>query len=639
MLFAQTARGIPRAAAALAVPFRESADMKSKYLEFRQDPQAFARKALVRGKTALPNYFPILVWLPKYEVDKIRFDLIGGLTVWGMTVPTALAYAVMAGVPAQAGLYAAMAALFAYTIFGTSRHMKVTASSTMAIMSASVVATLAGGDPVAFAQLTAMLALIIGVMLLVAGIIRLGFIADFLSKPVVTGFVFGLALVIAVGQAPKLFGVPSSSGNFFEQAWSLLANLDQTNPYTLAISIFSIVLLILIKKFLPKIPSGLVVLAVSILVTTALDLAAKGVSIVGEIPTGLPEFGFPQVDLAAIPFLIAGAAGIVFLAVGESLGTARAYASKYHYPIDQDQELIALGAANFATSISQGFAVDASLSTTATSENSGARTQLSSLVTSGMLLLTILFLAPLFTNLPNAVLGALVITSVTGLLDLTDFRRYWHARRTDLIIAVTALIGVITTDVLTGMMLAVLLSVIMVIYRASRPYIAILGRLPGARGTYGDIGRHPENTTIPGLVIFRLDAPLYFFNSSVADKQIRDYVKKTVPPPQAILIDLGASADLDIVSSDMLNELVGDMRADGIEVLFSQVRGAVRDRLRKTGAMDTIGENSIFLSVDAAVEEFSARHPESLSVELLELDEPTAAQESEAAKAPDSNNQ
>lgn len=184
-----------------------------------------------------------------------------------------------------------------------------------------------------------------------------------------------------------------------------------------------------------------------------------------------------------------------------------------------------------------------------------------------------------------------------------------------------------------------LLSVIMVIYRASRPYIAILGKLPGARGTYGDIGRHPENVTIPGLVIFRLDAPLYFFNSSVADKQIRDNVKKMVPPPQAILIDLGASADLDIVSSDMLNELVGDLRADGIEVLFCQVRGAVRDRLRKTGAMDTIGENSIFLSVDAAVEEFSARHPQSVSADPPELDEPAAAQVTEATQAPDSNNQ
>ncbi len=585
--------------------------MKDTFQKWRADPQAMGRASLLRAKTAIPRYIPIVAWLPKYERGSLPVDLIGGLTVWGTSVPTALAYASLAGVPAQAGLYTAMMALLAYAIFGTSRHLKVTASSTMAVMSAAVVAPLAAGDAATYAELSAMLALVIGVMLLLAGAIRLGFIADFLSKPIVTGFVFGLALVIMIGQAPKLFGVPGGSGNFFQQATLLIMNLDETNPYTLAISIASFALVFALRRWVPKIPAGLVLLVVSILVTTYLNLSEKGVSIVGPIPTGLPQFGLPQASLSDITFLIAGGAGMVFLAVGESLGTARAYAAKYKYHLDADQELLALGASNLATSISQGFAVDASLSTTATAENAGAKTQLSSLVTSGMLLLTVLLLAPFFTNLPNAVLGVLVIISVLGLLDVSEFRRYWNGKRTDFAVAVTALIGVITSDVLTGLIIAVLLALVMVIYRASRPYIAILGKVPGMRGAYGDIGRHPENETIPRLIIFRMDAPMFYFNANVADKQIRERVNKSEPRPIAILIDLAASGDLDIVSADMLRDLVKDFRDENIEVLFCQVRGAVRDRLRRNGVMEAIGEERVFLSVDAAVKDFSERYPPS----------------------------
>lgn len=581
---------------------------KARLSRWRSNPAGLADTVLVRTKHAIPRYVPIVEWLPHYDRGLLQPDLIGGLTVWGTTVPTALAYAGLAGLPVQAGLYTAMMALAAYAIFGTTRHLKVTASSTMAIMSAALIAPLAAGDAATFAVLSAALAMVIGVMLVIAGVIRLGFIADFLSKPIVTGFVFGLALTIAVGQAPKLFGVPGGSGNFFEQLWSLLMNLPETNPYTLAISIMSFALIFVLRQRVPKIPAGLVVLVFGILVTDYFNLADKGVSVIGTIPTGLPQFGIPRVSLSQLTFLLAGAAGMVFLAVGESLGTARSYAAKYRYHIDPDQELIALGAANLAASVSQGFALDASLSTTATAENAGARTQLSSLVTSGMLLLTVLFLAPFFTNLPNAVLATLVIVSVIGLLDVSEFQRYYRGRRTDFVIAMAALLGVIFSDVQTGLLIAVLLALVMVIYRASRPYIAILGKVPGVAGGYGDVARHSTNTTIPGLIIFRMEAPLFYFNASVADKQIRDQVSKSKPPPKAILIDLSASGDLDIVSTDMLRDLVKDMGEAGVEVLFCQVRGKVRDRLRQTGVMEHIGEGHVFISVDAAVHDFTERY-------------------------------
>jgi SulP family sulfate permease len=556
----------------------------------------------------LGRYAPIAAWLPAYARDYLRSDLISGITVWGVMVPVAMAYAQMAGVPPENGLYAAFAALLAYAIFGTSRHLKVTASSTMAAMSAAVVAAIAGGDPDRYLQLTAALALTVGVLLLLAGIARLGFISDFLSKSVVTGFVFGLAITIAVGQLPKLFGVPAASGDAFQQLAGLIAELDQTNPWTLVLGAGALALIFLIKRFFPRIPAGLVALVVGILAVTVFDLDQYGVSIVGAIPTGLPTPGLPSISLTDIPYLITGALGIVFLAVGESLGSARAFAVKYRYEINPDQELIALGAANLSAGLFQGFTVDASLSSTATADEAGAHTQLSSIVTAALIIITVMVLAPLFHNLPNAVLGAIVIASVIGLMNVPELRRYYTSNRVDFVLAMVALLGVITTDVLTGLLIAVFLSLIIILYRASRPYLAVLGKVPGQEAAYGDLARHPENLSVPGLLIVRLDAPLYFLNANVARSQLLDLISSTQPAPLAVLFDLGASADLDIASLDMLKNLVVELDEIGIDVLLAQVRGSVRDRLRLASLMTEIGEDRIYLSVAAAVHDFEQRN-------------------------------
>lgn len=558
-------------------------------------------------RAALPRYVPILGWLPAYPRAQARTDIIAGITVWGVGIPTAMAYAGIAGVPPEAGLYAMFAAMTLYAIFGTSRHLKVTASSTMAVMSAAVVAPLAGGDATTYWSLTAGLALVVGIMLLLAGAVRLGFIADFLSKPVVTGFVFGLAIVILVGQLPKIFGVPGGSGNVIQQLAELLMNLPQTNLYTFSIGAGSIMLIQFLRRTRPWLPASLVALGVGIVVSAVFNLQQYGVSIVGTIPTGLPQFGFPTIGLFNLPFLIAGAAGIVFLAVGESLGSARAFAAKHHYNLDADQELIALGMANVGTAFSQGMTVDASLSTSANAEAAGAKTQLTGLVSAGLVLVTILFLAPLFKSLPNAVLAAVVINSVLGLMDVPELRRYRKGRRSDFVLALVALFGVVLSDVLVGLSIAVFLSLLMVLYRASRPYIARLGRVPGQRAAYGDISRHPEYQEVGGLIIMRMDAPLFFANANVADKEIRAAIQKSASPPQAILLDLAATADLDIASVDMLQDLVKDLRSNNIELLLAQVRGAARDRLRRTGLIDVIGAEKIFLSVEEAVHNFQIR--------------------------------
>lgn len=563
----------------------------------------------------LGHYAPITAWLPAYAREFLRTDIISGVTVWGVMVPVAMAYAQMAGVPPEAGLYAAFAALLAYAVFGTSRHLKVTASSTMAVMSAAVVGSIAAGDVERYLALTAALALTVGVLLLLAGIARLGFISDFLSKSVVTGFVFGLAITIAIGQLPKLFGVPATSGNSFQQLAGLIAELDQTNPWTLAIGASALALIFAIKRFYPRIPAGLVALALGILAVTIFDLDQQGVSIVGVIPTGLPTPGLPHIALTDLPFLITGAVGIVFLAVGESLGSARAFAARYRYEINPDQELIALGASNLSAGLFQGFTVDASLSSTATADEAGARTQLSSIVTAALIIVTVIVLAPLFHNLPNAVLAAIVIASVTGLMDVAELRRYYTSNRVDFVLAMVALVGVISTDVLTGLIIAVFLSLVIILYRASRPHVAVLGQTPGQVAAYGDLERHPENLRVPGLLIARLDAPLYFLNANVARSQILDLISSSQPAPKAVLFDLGASADLDIASLDMLKNLVVELDEIGIDVLLAQVRGSVRDRLRHASLMAEIGEERIYLSVAEAVHDFEQRDQQQVTDE------------------------
>jgi len=556
----------------------------------------------------LHRYVPITAWLPAYSRDLLRPDIISGVTVWGVMVPVAMAYAQMAGEPPQIGLYTAFAALLGYAIFGTSRHLKVTASSTMAVMSGALVGAVAFANLDRYLALSAALALTVGVLLLLAGIARLGFISDFLSKSVVTGFVFGLAITIAIGQLPKLFGVPASSGDSLQQLAGFLSKLRLTNPWTLVIGAGALALIFLIKRIYPIIPAGLVALVLGILAVTIFHLEEYGVSIVGTIPTGLPTPGLPDIMLADIPYLLTGAVGIVFLAVGESLGSARAFAARYRYEINADQELIALGAANISAGMFTGFTVDASLSSTATADEAGARSQLSSIVTAILIIITVIFLAPLFKNLPSAVLAAIVIASVIGLMDVAELKRYYNTKRTDFGLAMAALLGVVTTDVLTGLMIAVFLSLIIILYRASRPYLAVLGRVPGQEGTYGDHARHPENEQVPGLLIVRLDAPLYFLNANVACGQIMELIAASQPPPKGVLFDLGASADLDIASLDMLKKLVDDLNETSIDVLLAQVHGSVRDRLRHASLIDQIGEDRLYLSVDAAVRDFEQRN-------------------------------
>ncbi|MFN8379712.1 MAG: SulP family inorganic anion transporter [Anaerolineae bacterium] len=550
----------------------------------------------------LTRYVPVLDWGRAYQRAWLRDDLVSGVVVGAVMVPVAMAYAQMAGVPPQAGLYSAIVGMALYAFLATSRHLKISTSSTMSIMSIAVVAPLAGGDATKFMALTSALAITVGIIMVMLGLAKLGFISDFLAKSVMTGYIFGVALIIAMSQLPKVFGVPAGEGSVFQQFAQLIANLPQTNPYALALGAGTVALILIIKRYKPIIPGALVALILGTLIAGVFNLnALYGVAVVGEIPTGMPSPQIPRIDPQDLIYLIGGAAGIVFLAVGETLGTARTFAAKYHYEVNPDQELLAMGAANIGSGLFQGITIDMSLSNTASAEAAGERTQLSSLVSSLTILAVVLFLAPLLHNLPSAVLGGIVLSSILGLFNFKEFKRYYAQRRTDFILACTALIGVAASDVMTGLILAVLLSLVMLLYRASRPYIAILGKRTS--GEFGDHERHADAVPVPGLVILRLDAPLYFFNANVARTQILAQITGAVPP-KAILLDLGATADLDIGTSDMLSDLSADLQTSGVDLLMAEVRSSVRDRMQRTGLLESVGEDHLYASIAAAVEAF-----------------------------------
>lgn len=557
---------------------------------------------------------PIVQWAPSYQKRWLRPDLLAALAVWAILVPQALAYASLAGVPAQAGLYAALAALFLYGIFGTSRELNVGPSSAVAALSAVTVAPLAGGDAAAFIALTAAAALLAGGMLLAAGLGRLGFLAEFFARPVLTGFITGLALTVAMSQAPKLFGVATEDGNFFEDTWRLASELDDASLATFVVGAAAIVILVVLRIFLPKVPAGLVVLVAGIGVSAAFDLQAHGVSIVGDVPRGLPSFELPGVGLAQILDLLPGAAGLAILAFAESVGGARFFARKEGYDVDANKELVALGAANLGAGISQGFVVDGSLSRSAVAESAGVKTQLSGLVGAIMMLATLFVLAPLFHDLPNAVLAALVIVAMVGLIDIRELRRLAHLDLRDFGLAMLCLVGVLLFGILAGLLTAVIASLLALVVRAYRPTSAVLGRVPGDSETddahlFRNVEDNPEYETYPGLVIFRFDTDLFFANADGFRERIRKLVKSGDPPVSEVIVDASAMSYADTTATDMLNELVVEMREKGVQLSFARVKKSLRVILQRAGVEDAVGAQRIHLSLRLAVADYLRRHP------------------------------
>jgi high affinity sulfate transporter 1 len=516
-------------------------------------------------------------------------------------VPVAMAYAELAGVPAGVGLVTATLGLTIYALLGTSRHAKVTTSSTMAVMSASVVAPVAGGDATTYLALSAMLAIIVGLYLVAAGLLRLGFLSEFLAKPVITGFLVGLAITIAVGQLPKLLGVPGSSGNVFRQLASLSHELPQTDDASLVLGVGAIVIIVVLRAIDRRIPGPLIAVVGAIVLVSALGLADAGLAVVGEITAGVPAPSLPDIDYQDIAYLATGAAGIFFLALAESVAASRAFANRHGYRIDPDQELIALGGSNLGSGLFGGFTVDASVSSMATGEAAGTRSQVSSLVMAAGLVLTIMVLGPLFSNLPQTVLAAIIITSVISLVDLAEWRRYIRWRKTDAAIAAIATISVISTDVLAGLAIAALVSVVILLYSASKPVIARLGRLPEPHANFVDQDRNPEAEPVDGMLLLRLDTPLYYFNATAVSDRVLQVVDEASELPRVVLLDIEATIELDVTTSDALYALAGALQERGTRLVIVHAKGVVRDRMRKVGLSQRLGPHGMYPTETIAV--------------------------------------
>jgi SulP family sulfate permease len=543
-----------------------------------------------------------------YRTAWLRRDVVAGLTVWAVLVPESLAYATIAGVSPVIGLYAAPAGLVLYALFGSSRHLMVGPMSATAALSAGTVGTLAAAGSAHYTGLTTALALVTGGVAIIAGLLRLGFLASFISEPVLKGFIIGLALTILAGQLPKLFGVEKGSGDFFEKIWDLLTKLGSTNRWTLGVGVASLAIVLALKRYLPLVPASLVAVVLGVLAVIVLGLEDKGVAVVGHIASGLPPLGLPDVAAGDYLKVAAGAVGIVLVGFAEGLGAAKTYAAREGYDIDANRELVGLGAANLGAGLSSGMVVNGSLSKTAVNGGAGARSQLSGLVVAALTVVTLLFLTGLFEKLPEATLGAVVIAAVVELVDIAALRRlyrlwtrrlgliYGRAARADFAAAVAALLGVLLFDTLPGLFIGIGVSMLLLLDRASHPNVATLGRAPGT-GQWVDLDRHPENQTEPGVVVARVEGGLFFANADQVRGRIRTLA--AADGTRAVVLDAHAVAFVDVTAAQMLVDLGRDLGRDDVTLLFAGGIGQVRDVLRRAGADEAVAH--LHPSIDAAV--------------------------------------
>ncbi len=527
--------------------------------------------------------------LKGYQRAWLRGDIVAGLTVWAVLVPEALAYASIAGVSPVVGLYAAPPALVLYAAFGSSRHLIVGPMSATAALSAAAVADLTTGGPDEVLAFTAVLALVTGVLALIAGLARLGFLANFISEPVLKGFIIGLALTIIIGQVPNLLGIDKEGENFFEQAWHVIRNLGDSQGRTVLVGAASLAIVLALRRWLPMVPGSLVAVVVGVLAVKIFDLADKGVDIVGQIDSGLPPLGPPE-GRSWSDYLAAGgsAAGIMLVGFAEGLGAAKTYAAREHYEVDPNRELLGLGAANVGAGLCSGMVVNGSLSKTAVNGSSGAKSQVSGLVVAAFTIVTLLFLTSLFEDLPEATLAAVVIAAVIELVDvgaLRDLYRmysrrlgriYGHAARPDFIAAVAAMAGVLVFDTLPGLVIGIVTSLLLLLYRVSDPNVAHLGRVVGT-DQYSDLDRHPDNEVTPGIAILRVEAGLFFGNADAVRTAIASAAAE--PDVHGIVLDAASIPSIDVTAVRMLHELGDDLARRGQQLVIAHDLGQVADLL------------------------------------------------------------
>jgi sulfate permease, SulP family len=547
------------------------------------------------------RYVPIVSWLPRYEKAWLSRDAIAGFTIWGLLIPEMIAYASLAGLPPQAGLYTLLATLLLYAVFGTSRHLVVAGTSASAVLVFSAVTALHPKDAGRYTALAAGVVILAGIFFIIAGLLRLGFITQFLSRPVMAGFVFGIAIFVTVSQLPKIFGIDKGDGDTIRQLGHIIANLGSTSVVTLAVGAVALALLFGLERFAPRIPGGLVVLVLGIVLSSVLDLASHGVATIGTIPTGLPSVGFPGLDTGDLWVLIPSALGMVLVIFSEALGAAETFAEKHHYRIDPNQEMIGLGVANLGSGFLGGLAGGGSLSQTAVNEGAGARTEMSPIIASVLSLITVIALTPLFKTLPDAVLAALIIHAVFALMKVREMRGFYRLVPREFWLGMLTLGGVIVLDVLPGLLIGVGTSILLLVYRASRPHISILGADPAHPGVYVDLQRHPEAVPVPGILVVRPDAQLFYANAQAVRDAIEADLQHQDAATRVVILDLDANDEIDITSAYTLNKLAASLELQHVEFVLAHVHQPVLHLARHAGLLTEIGDDHIFPDVATAL--------------------------------------
>jgi len=534
-------------------------------------------------------WFPPARWLAEYRAAWLPGDLVAGITLAAYAIPVSLAYAGLAGLPPQAGIYGYLLGGLGYALLGSSRQLAIGPTSAIALMIAGTVGDMAEGDVQRYAQIASLAAFTVAALSLIAWLLRLSVLVKLISDSILVGFKAGAGLTIAMTQLPSLFGVTGGGHNFFERAFTLAGQLGQMQYLVLVVGVIAILLLVFGDRLFPGKPVALGVVALSIAAASRLGLPALGVPTTGEIPSGLPSLAGPALRLRDVEGIIPLAAGCLLLAYIEGVSAARAFAAKHGYPLDSRQELLGIGAANLAAAMGQGFPVAGGLSQSAVNDKAGARTPLALVFASITLALCLLFLTGLLQNLPKAVLAAVVLTAVYGLVDFPALRHMWRVSRLDFMAATVALIGVLLLGILQGILLAALASIVLLLARVSHPHVAFLGRVPGTN-SYSDLDRHPENERLPGVIVFRPEASLIYANADAVLEAVVHRLREAAPSVIRLTVcDLSAAPYLDLAGSRMLRELNAELAGRGIALRIVGAHGSARDLLRAEGLEEKVG--------------------------------------------------
>lgn len=547
--------------------------------------------------------FPPAQWLTTYRPQWLARDAIAGVTLAAYGIPVSLAYASLAGLPPQYGIYCYLVGGLFYALFGSSRQLAIGPTSAISMLVGVTVAAMANGDPGRWAAIAALTAVLMAGMCLLAWLLRLSSLVNFISETILLGFKAGAALTIALTQLPKLFGVKGGGEAFFERVVILAGQIPNTNLVVFAFGLVALALLLLGEKFLPGRPVALFVVVISIIVLSVTSLSQFGFKVVGALPQGLPEFRLPGLRARDVDGVVPLAFACVLLSYVESVSAARALAQAHGYEIDPRQELLGLGAANLAAGFFQAYPVAGGLSQSSVNDKAGAKTPLALVFASATIGLCLMFLTGLLANLPNVVLAAIVLVAVKGLIDIGELRHVWRVSRLEFIVSMVAFAAVLLLGILNGVLVAVLVSMLLIIRRAAHPHVAILGRIPGTR-IYSDMERNPDNEAIPDVLVFRAEASLLYFNVEHVRGAVWQRIRSAAAPVRLVIWDLSTSPAVDLASARMLAALHTALKTEGIDLRLVAAHAKVRDMLRAEGLEDRLGYFGRRVSVADAIDEF-----------------------------------